>query len=161
MKVIIRPLQEADAIKSFRWRNNEEIWRLTGNKPNKKITAKMELDWIREALTRSDEIRFAICAGETEEYIGNVQLTKITEMSAEFHIFIGELSFQNKGIGSKATKLMIDYSHERLGLKNIYLKVHLLNYSAIRAYIKCGFKFQKSKGMIATYIKKLPAKNER
>jgi len=38
MKVIIRPLQETDAFISNKWRNNPDIWKYTGNKPDKEIT---------------------------------------------------------------------------------------------------------------------------
>jgi hypothetical protein len=43
----IRPLQESDALISFTWRNNLEIWKYTASKPNKYITSEIELKWNR------------------------------------------------------------------------------------------------------------------
>jgi diamine N-acetyltransferase len=113
MKVYLRPLQEADAEKSWKWRNDPSIWKFTGNRPSKYITAETELNWMRDALNRSDEIRFAICAGYFKEYVGNVQLTSITSDDAEFHIFIGEKLFRNQGVGSKATQLVTEYAKKK------------------------------------------------
>jgi RimJ/RimL family protein N-acetyltransferase len=155
MKVYLRPLQEADAEKSWKWRNDPSIWKFTGNRPSKYITAETELNWMRDALNRSDEIRFAICAGYFKEYVGNVQLTSITSDDAEFHIFIGEKLFRNQGVGSKATQLVTEYAKKNLRIKNIYLHVHPENIAAIRAYIKCGFVFYRLKNDILIYIKDL------
>lgn len=139
MKVQIRPLQLADSDKSWQWRNNHYIWRFTGNRPNKLVTAVIERDWLREALNRSDEARFAICIGDALEYVGNAQLTSITNDDAEYHIFIGEATAYGKGIGSKATELVLDYAKNILSLKAVYLNVNSANISAIRIYEKCGF----------------------
>jgi len=139
MKVHLRPLQEADADKSWHWRNDPRVWRFTGNRPTKLITPAIEREWLRNVLTRSDEIRFAICLGDKYEYVGNAQLTSITNADAEYHIFIGDINYHGKGIGSKTTELVIDYAKIKLGLMAIYLHVHSANTSAIRAYEKCGF----------------------
>ena len=72
-------------------------------------------------------------------YIGNVQLTKITDQNAEFHIFIGEKNMHGKGIGTQATKLILNYAFYNLNLKTIYLTVNKKNHNAIKAYKKCGF----------------------
>ena len=113
----------------------------------------MERDWLRQAVSRSDEIRFAICVSELEEYVGNAQLTRITEVDAEYHIFIGEISFQGKGIGSQATQLVLDYAQKVLGLKTIYLVVRPENFPAIKIYVKCGFELVSSSDVILTYRK--------
>ena len=139
MKVKIRPLQVRDSAISCKWRNNPDIWRYTGNKPNRVITYDDELKWIRDVIKRPNEIRFAICVGEDEQYIGNVQLTDIRERTAQFHIFIGEVSYHGKGIGTKSTLLLLDYAFSVLGLESVYLFVNNKNISAIKSYEKCGF----------------------
>lgn len=139
MDIAIRLLEKNDAKISYLWRNDLEIWKYTGSRPTQNITYEMELEWIQEVLKREDEIRFAICVGDKNEYIGNVQLTNITETDAEFHIFLGNKEFHNKGIGTKATILILNYSHKILKLKTIYLLVNQYNVGAIKAYKKCGF----------------------
>jgi RimJ/RimL family protein N-acetyltransferase len=139
MKVRIRPLQELDAAVSYKWRNNPDVWRYTENKPNANVTYEIELNWLRDALKRHNEKRFAICVGEDDYYIGNVQLTDINEKTAQFHIFIGELSCHGMGFGTRATQLLLEYAFSILGLVSVYLFVNKKNIGAIKLYEKCGF----------------------
>lgn len=141
MDIYIRPLVREDALISYSWRNNPEIWELTGSKPDIVVTPEIELKWIDNVIKRNDQKRFAICIAETNEYIGNVQLTNIKNKKAEFHIFIGETSFWGKGIGKLATKLMTEYGFTILCLSEIYLWVNELNAKAIRIYQRQGFSF--------------------
>ena len=138
--IYIRPLEISDAEVSFRWRNDEEVWRLTQNRPKDQVTAEMELEWIRKVLVRTNEMRFAICLTETNEYIGNVQLTDINSYQAQFHIFIGNKQYWGKGIGAIATRKMINYGFDELKLQSVYLFVNEENVPAIKAYEKAGFR---------------------
>ena len=139
MQVAIRPLEENDAKTSYLWRSDPEIWKYTGSKPNMVVTQQIEKEWIKEVLARKNEIRFAICVGVDKEYIGNIQLTNITTDNAEFHIFIGKKEYHNKGIGTQATNLLLEYARKDLKLKEVYLFVNKSNIAAIKAYNKCGF----------------------
>lgn len=78
--------------------------------------------------------------GENSDYIGNVQLTGITNEEATFHIFIGEKKYWGKGIGTIATRLIIEYAAKYLNLKRIVLSVKKEHIAAIKAYEKVGFK---------------------
>ena len=139
MKIYIRPLKIKDALVSCKWRNNSKIWRLTGSKPNTVITPEIETTWIKDVINRLDQKRFAICIADTNEYVGNVQLTSIENKKAEFHIFIGETQFWGKGIGYKATKLVLEYGFNKIGLTNVFLSVNEKNKKAIKIYKTIGF----------------------
>lgn len=155
MEINIRPLEEKDAYVSAKWRNDKEIWKFTGSKPDRKITKKIERKWILEVLQRRNEKRFAICVGSGKKYIGNVQLTDITKKTAEYHIFIGDKKYWGKGIATNVTKKIIDYAFKELNLLQVYLHVNKENLAAIKAYTKCGFiKFRgRNKGEIKMIIK--------
>lgn len=139
MKVTIRPLQVDDASISYKWRNNPDIWRYTSARPDRFVTQAIERDWLCKVLRRTNEKRFAICIGQNDQYIGNVQLTDINNNSAQFHIFIGKPNFHGKGIGQKATLLMLEYAFSELGLVSVYLFVNKNNVPAVKMYEKCGF----------------------
>jgi diamine N-acetyltransferase len=139
MKVIIRPLAEKDAYTSFAWRNDPLIWKYAGHKPDRTITVEMELEWIRKVLSRPDEKRYAICVGEEMEYVGNVQLTDMTAEEAQFHIFIGNREYHGKGIGTQATRLILEKAFHEFGLKRVYLEVREQNIAAVTSYGNCGF----------------------
>ena len=139
--IYLRPLVERDAEISFKWRNNPVIWKYTGTKPNTIITYEIELNWIREVLKREDERRFAICVVETDEYIGNVQLTNINTKTAQYHLFIGETSFWGKGVASRAICLILEFAFSTLKLNEVYAYFNSDNIASIRACEKNGFEF--------------------
>ena len=137
--IYIRPLQREDALISYKWRNDPDIWLYTGRRPDRTITQKIELEWIDRVLKDTSSRRFAICLKENDVYIGNTQLTDITDEKAECHIFIGAKEYWGKGYGTEATKHLITYAKEELKLKQLYLWVNPLNKSAVKVYEKCGF----------------------
>lgn len=135
---MIRPLTVEDAMISYKWRNDPEVWKFTGNKPDHLISYEDELHWIIETLSRNNEKRFAIIADDY--YVGNVQLTDIKRDQATYHIFIGDKLFWGKGVAYEATKLIISYAFETLKLKAVTLKVIKEHERAINLYIKVGFR---------------------
>ncbi len=137
MLVEIRPLQKEDALISYQWRNDPEVWKYTGSKPNIKVTPEIELQWIETVLQRIDEKRFAILADS--KYIGNIQLTAIKEASADFHIFIGDKNYWGLGIATKAMTLLLNKAKNDFNLKKLFLQVNVHNPAAIHLYIKFGF----------------------
>lgn len=138
MDINIRPLRIEDAQISFKWRNDPEVFKYTGNTYSNLITYETELNWIKKVINNPDEARFAI---EVEgRYIGNIYLTNINELSAEYHIFIGDKTFWGKGIGEKASLLIIEYGFKILNLRNIFLNVRHENKRAISLYQKIGFR---------------------
>ncbi len=138
-KVYIRPLKREDAFISFKWRNDPTVWKYTGRRPDRYITEEIELAWIEKALADATCRRFAICTCDSDKYIGNVQLTDITESSAQFHIFIGDRSFWGKGVASQATELLINYIKEHMSVTEVLLSVHPDNTAAQKVYLKNGF----------------------
>jgi RimJ/RimL family protein N-acetyltransferase len=119
-KILIRPLDESDALISWKWRNDPEVWKYTGNRPDVEITEKIEVEWINKVLSESTSRRFSITIDDL--YVGNVQLTNITDFDAEYHIFIGNKNYWGKGVSRLATNQILYYAKEVLGLKSIYLK---------------------------------------
>lgn len=137
-EILIRPLEAKDSEISWKWRNDSEIWEFTGNRPNVDITLEIEKQWIEKVLIEVDTKRFAIIIDNI--YVGNIQLTNITSIDAEYHIFIGDKNYWGKGIAFSATQQIIRFAKNILKLDNIYLKVNPQNKRAINLYQKCGFK---------------------
>ena len=141
MKVCVRPLRLDDAETSWRWRNDDEVWRFTGKRPTCQITADIERQWINAVLQETNSRRFAIIVSEhgNETYVGNVQITDIAEGIGSMHVFIGNRRYWGKGIASQACASMLAYAFSRCGLEKVRLKVHPDNRAAIRVYQKLGF----------------------
>lgn len=137
--VYLRELYLSDAKISYKWRNNPLVWKYTGSRPSRIINEKIETDWLKNALKKPQDFRFAICLKENSQYIGNVQLINVNSNAADFHIFIGEPSFWGKGIGKEATILMLNFGFTHLDLNSINLEVHKENLAAYSVYKKIGF----------------------
>lgn len=136
-KILIRPLEEKDSEVSWHWRNDEVIWKYTGNRPNISVTSEIEREWIKKVLSDPSSKRFAITVDDL--YIGNIQLTNINKTDAEYHIFIGNRDYWGKGVAFSATQQIIRYAKNVLNLGKIYLKVKYENIKAVRLYESCGF----------------------
>jgi len=137
-KVLIRPLIIEDAAISYKWRNDPEVWRFTGSRPNQEVTYDIEKQWIEKVIKDETCRRFAIIADE--QYIGNIQLTNIKDGEASYHIFIGEKNWWGKGVSHLATYQILYFAKEVLGLKKIYLSVQKENIAALKSYQRSSFK---------------------
>ena len=139
MNISIRPLIEEDAYISYKWRNDSEVFKYTGNTYKNEITLESELQWIREVINRKDEYRCAILV--ENNYVGNIYLTDINNDSAIYHIFIGNRAYWGKGVAKIASGLIIDYAFNILNIRTIYLRVHRNNHRALSLYKSLGFKY--------------------
>lgn len=138
MNVLIRPLAQADAQVSYKWRNDPDVWKFTGSRPNSEITEEIEREWLANTLTDESKKRFAILVDGV--YVGNVQLTDISaNQSAVFHIFIGDTTYWGKGIATEATYQILTYAKEVLHLALVSLQVKKENAAAVKSYEKNGF----------------------
>lgn len=148
-RVHIRPLELKDAEISYKWRNDSLVWEYTESKPDKVITPEIEKQWLLKALSNKNEARFAIMLDD--KYVGNIQLLKISETDAEYHIFIGDRDAWGKGVASLASYQILYYAKEELKLESVYLTVREDNISAIKLYHKLAFFQEKSDKNWLTY----------
>ena len=72
--------------------------------------------------------------------VGNARLT-VTEADkrARYAIGIFDTSKLGQGLGTEATRLILDYAFKNLGLHRVDLRVLEYNTRAIACYEKCGF----------------------
>ena len=85
---------------------------------------------------------FAIHDAVTEMLIGTAALTETDDGDPNamlFRIVIGEKAFWDQGLGTEATKLVIEEAFEVLGLNEVRLEVFAHNPRAINVYERIGF----------------------
>jgi len=138
MQVEIRPLKIDDAYTSVKWRNDPEVFKYTGNTYDHEITIESELAWIERVISNPKDYRCAIIADNV--YVGNIYLTEISNVSSNYHIFIGDKNYWGKGVAKQASNLIIDYARNILCLKTLKLRVKQANLAALRLYDKLGFR---------------------
>lgn len=140
-QVILRELDRSDLPVLNEWRANKDLVAQLGGNFHY-VNSEVDDKWFDQYLSsRSVNIRLAICRHDTDAFIGVVYLLNIDWLNrnAEFAIQIGEPSEQNRGVGSEATRLMLDHAFADLNLHRIYLTVLTTNQRAIAMYEKLGF----------------------
>ena len=87
-------------------------------------------------------IRFDIVLSDGDVLIGHISLHNIDHFNrhAFLGIVIGEDEHHNKGYGTEAVRLILEYGFNSLNLHNIMLSVHDDNFAGIACYRKVGFK---------------------
>ena len=110
---------------------------MTGSAPMRPIDFKK---WV-ESERKARSVLFSIrTLGEIPIGIVGLHCLREVYRSMEFRILIYDPSAIGSGIGTEATRLVVDYGFERLNLHRIWLGVHSDNKGAIRCYEKAGFK---------------------
>ena len=142
ISLYLRPLVIQDALPSYMWRNDPQVWKYTMKKMTRYITPEIETEWLKECLSRSDQASFAICLKELDTYVGNVRLIDIKDQTAEINIFIGNKLYWGRGIGYQAITQILDFGFREANLESIFLRVHPANISALHIYEKAGFEIK-------------------
>lgn len=102
-------------------------------------------EWIRNTWNerkQGEKYRFAIITKEKGKYIGNIRLRILNAVSRRANIGLGIFNpkYRNKGLGTEALELIIDFGFRTLNLFSLELRVFSNNHRAIAVYKKLGFR---------------------
>ena len=116
------------------------------------VTRYLEMGWrplgdsdldavYQEATSGNSAVVFVIEEKESGRAIGTTGLYLLQWhcRRAQFRILMGVPELFDRGYGTEATALIVEYGFERLNLETIYLGVNADNARAVRAYEKAGF----------------------
>ncbi len=140
-RVGLAVLEKRDIKNFYKWVNDLEVTQFlvlfTRN-----IRYEDEVEWYEEHRKKKDDLVFSIIELKTEKLIGNTGLHNINHINrtAEFGIAIMDKRYWNKGYGTEAVTLMLDYGFNVLSLNSIVLWVYEENKRAQRVYEKVGFR---------------------
>ncbi|MEM9775288.1 MAG: GNAT family protein, partial [Chloroflexota bacterium] len=141
-KIVLRPItakQDAEAM--FAALSDEEGMRLTGTQAE--FTLEQVEAFCKRIETADDRYDFAITQKDDSDsaYVGEVVLNDIDDenRSASFRIALGGPEFYGKGLGTEATRLIVDFGFSQLNLHRIELEVYDFNPRAQHVYEKIGF----------------------
>ncbi len=138
-RVALGPLR-ADLIPTYqRWINDREV--AAGLGTHAVMTEEAERDWYDQASRPSGgRAFFTIYDLEDLAPVGTASLVDVDHRSggATFGILLGER--RSQGLGTEATRLVLEWAFTVIGLYNVELRVWEWNRAAIRAYTKAGFR---------------------
>ena len=138
--IYIRILEKSDIETTQKWINDPEISKIMGYLPV--LSYENQLDWFDKIKNDKSRFIFAICLNENDKHIGNIGLGNIDYINRHcmLNIFIYCKEDRSKGIGSDATKLVLDFAFSRLNMNKVYLQTSNEYIEAIKMYEKIGFK---------------------
>lgn len=117
-----------------------ELMRLTGTH------ATFTLERVRGHLERmpgaADRADWAIVRVADGRYLGEAVLNDLDVDNATMNFRIALDGEYGQGYGTEATRAVVDYGLDVVGLHRISLGVYAFNPRAVRAYEKCGFRHE-------------------
>ena len=120
--------------KSWHWLRDPEIKQLTMS-PD--FNREEQLDWFARLPEKTDYLIWGLAGNGIP--IGALGLKNITEHEAEYWGYIGDRGCWNTGLGGEMLCFILSQA-KKMGLNELYLKVHRANARAIRLYTRFGFK---------------------
>ncbi|NUR43481.1 MAG: GNAT family N-acetyltransferase, partial [Streptomyces sp.] len=138
-KTVLRPFTEADAEVMAEIIRDPDVVRFTGG-PGTEFTLEHLRSWYGSRSARTDRLDLAVTDRATGELVGEVVLYEWDDRArgCTFRTLLGP-GGRDRGIGTEATRLVVGYGFEELGLHRIQLEVYGHNTRALRAYEKAGF----------------------
>lgn len=141
-KVYLRAFKAEDYLKSYKWRNNDNI---TNSLICRKIfiSEENEKRWIENSNDDKERnVKLAICLTSNDEYIGNVYLTNIDHINKNsgIGIFIGDEEQLKKGYATDAMLLILKHAFIDLGLERVESRQFTSNVASVKLHEKLGFK---------------------
>ena len=140
--ILLRPITYADTPDILRWRNDASVRdHFVFRKP---FTKQMHEAWLKEKVLAGQAVQWIICEGAADNprAVGSVYLRDVdpVKKSAEYGIFIGEVSARGKGYAVEAARLVLAHAFRVLGLETIGLRVYEENERAKNTYLAAGFR---------------------
>lgn len=104
------------------------------------VTLEGERKYLEE--NSSPEAVFVIVTLDDNKMIGTVGLENINwiNRTATLGVFIGDKKYRDKGYGTEAIRMILEYGFKYMNLHNIKLDLMGFNTRALKCYEKCGFK---------------------
>ncbi|NMO20269.1 GNAT family N-acetyltransferase [Pyxidicoccus fallax] len=138
--VYLRPLEREDAPLVAGYLNNPAVRRtLAAYRP---LSVGQEQAFLEALATNEQNVVLGVVSRDRDLLIGVTGLHRLDFRGrhAEFGLFIGDPSYWGRGLGTEATRLMLDYGFGTLNLNRVWLQVFGHHASAQRVYEKAGFR---------------------
>ncbi len=137
--VTLRPMAVDDADAVWEMVNDPEGNDLTATSAT--FTDEQIREWCAGRSGADERLDLAIVENATGEFAGEAVLNEYAAAAetANFRIALRGPAWYGRGLGTEATRLIVEHGLHTVGLRSITLSVLARNPRAVRAYEKAGF----------------------
>jgi diamine N-acetyltransferase len=141
--IFLRKLQVSDVDFIYEWENNPANWEVSNTQQPFSKQEIIEFVQSEQNIILNKQLRFIICLNQNEEPIGCIDLFEFDEKKRQvgIGILIADNQHKNKGYGTEALKVLINYCRNELEIVHLFCNIFKENTTSIRLFEKCGFKF--------------------
>ena len=140
--IYLRALEPEDLDFIYTIENNESVWEVSNTQtPYSRFLIRQYLENAHQDIYEAKQLRLAICQQETGATIGLIDIFDFDQKNnrAGVGLVIGSQAHRNKGIGSEALALVIQYSFQQLQLHQLYANIGSDNEISLQLFTKFGF----------------------
>ncbi|HUX95601.1 MAG TPA: GNAT family protein [Bacteroidales bacterium] len=141
-RLLLKPLSLEHLTQDYvDWMNDPDVIRYLESGGN--YTLEMLKEYLMD-VEKKEILFWAIHKKDDHLHIGNIKIDPINIRHGigEYGIMMGRKSEWGKGYAEEATRLILNYSFEHLGLRKITLGVISKNKAAFNLYLKIGFELE-------------------
>lgn len=140
--IFLRALEPEDLEFVYSIENNEEIWEISNTQtPYSKFLIRQYLENAQQDIYEAKQLRLAICLNQSSEAVGLIDLFDFDPKNnrAGIGILIQKKRDREKGVGTEALGLLIQYAFQQLQLHQLYANIGLENKRSLQLFSKFGF----------------------
>jgi diamine N-acetyltransferase len=140
--ILLRALEPQDLEFLYCIENDESIWEMSNTQtPYSKFLIKQYLENAHQDIYEAKQLRLVVCKKDDFAAIGLIDLFEFDARNnrAGIGIVIKNDLDKNKGFGSEAVELLIDYCFLKLNLNQIFANIGTKNEASLKLFSKFGF----------------------
>ncbi len=138
----LRALEPEDLEFVYAVENDQTMWHVSNAQtPCSRFFVRQYLENAQQDIYEAKQLRLAICRNNEFSAIGLIDLFEFDpkNMRAGIGIIIGSSSERNKGAGSEALQILIDYAFTSLNLHQLFANIDTNNKASLSLFAKFGF----------------------
>lgn len=140
--VYLRALEPEDLQFIYALENDVTLWEVSHTQtPYSRFLIHQYLENAHQDIYEAKQLRLVICEQETQKAIGLIDLFDFDPKNerAGIGIVLKNVEDRQKGVGSEALNLLIDYAFQYLQLFQLYANISTENEASIGLFTKFGF----------------------
>lgn len=141
-RVVLREYRQEDLSALRAWVNDTETTKYLAGAYRRPQTWEQTEEWLSRRLNGdAGGEGYVISDRETGKYMGQIDLMMIDPIARKAEMAIVLMpSYQKKGYALESIRLILSYAFDTMNLNRVWLKCAEKNESAVKCYLKAGFK---------------------